>query len=107
MRARRPRSWPRSSAASPSGRPAISEAAGVDGGGRYAKVARFFSFLLAPTLGYACSRVVDGWSRHQAWAETMPWARYGLGMAALALGGFAGYWALRALFRVLGALFAR
>ncbi len=30
----------------------------------------------------------------------MPWARYGLGMAALALGGLAGYLALRGLFRI-------
>jgi len=37
----------------------------------------------------------------------MPWARYGLGMAALATGGLAGYWLLRWLFRLAGALFSR
>lgn len=37
----------------------------------------------------------------------MPWLRYGLGMAALAAGGFAGYWALRGLFRLLAPLFPR
>jgi hypothetical protein len=51
--------------------------------------------------------MVDGWSRHQAWAEAVPWLRYGLGMAALALGGLAGYWALRGLFRLARPLFAR
>jgi hypothetical protein len=96
MRVRRPRSWPRSNAAWPSGRPAISDASS----GRYATATRFLSFLLAPTIGYFCSRLVDGWSRHQPWAEAMPWARYGLGMAALALGGLAGYLALRGLFRI-------
>jgi len=37
----------------------------------------------------------------------MPWARYGLGMAALTLGGLAGYAALRGVFRLLAPLFAR
>ncbi len=37
----------------------------------------------------------------------MPWLRYGLGMAALVAGGFAGYWALRGLFRLLAPLFPR
>lgn len=37
----------------------------------------------------------------------MPWARYGLGMAALALGGLAGYLVLRGLLRALGPLFTR
>jgi hypothetical protein len=98
-----PRSWPRSSAGSSSGRPDISE----PDGGRFHRIARLVSFLLAPTLGYAVSRVVDGWSRHQPWAESAPWARWGLGMAALAAGGLAGYWALRALFRLAAPLFSR
>jgi len=37
----------------------------------------------------------------------MPWVRYGLGMAALAIGGLAGYWLLRALFRLAAPLFSR
>jgi hypothetical protein len=37
----------------------------------------------------------------------MPWLRYGLGMAALALGGLLGYWGLRALFRLAAPLFPR
>lgn len=98
-----PRSSPRSNAASPSGKPAISDAPG----GRYERIAKFLCFLFAPTLGYALSRSVDGWSRHQPWAETMPWIRYGLGMTALVLGGIAGYWALTWFFKVLRPLFPR
>ena len=37
----------------------------------------------------------------------MPWLRYGLGMAALVAGGFAGYWALRGLFRLRAPLVPR
>jgi hypothetical protein len=98
-----PRSWPKWSVACRCGRPGISD----ERAERYRRIATLISFLCAPTIGYACSRAVDGWSRHQAWAEQMPWARYGLGMAALALGGFVGYIALRGLFRVLAPLFAR